>query len=221
MDKRHTDWAKARKLRGWAHSRGLHWRGATSIVPVQEAQGGWALTHLHGAAGLAGCLLSRVPQAVIQLRRGCLQLGVRLGSSDGDNWSDSRGGIAVTSHNGVDGSWGYFCCWSSSSSAVPGLPSSHWDPAWRQVQSVSMLRRPQFPTTVLINTSSYLGALTWYPVSCSSKLRYWYILIFIGPICKHAGGYFHPFILQEEVQGKNRKDNFSHHVFYYPTFLSE
>lgn len=140
---------------------GQHMSGGSA---VQEPR--WALTHLHGTAGLAACLLGRVPQAIVQLWRGRLQLGVCLGSSDGNDWSDSRAGVAVTSHDGVDGSWGYFCCWSSSSSAVPGLPSSHWHPAWKQGHSVSMRQRPQYPTTVLINTPSYSGGLTWYPISC-------------------------------------------------------
>lgn len=169
MDKLHIDWAVTKASQSCGDGHILE--GCTRGVPHQSCQRraggtGWALTHLHGTAGLAGWLLSRVPQAVVQLRRGRLQLRMRLGSSDGNNWSDSRGGIAVTSHNGVDGSWGYFCCWSSSSSAVPGLPSSHWHPAWRQVHSVSVLQRPQYPTTVLISIPSYLGGLTWYPISC-------------------------------------------------------
>lgn len=166
MDKFYTGWAKARMQ---AVGTGTFSRVAlegSHTNPARAGGRGWALTHLQGAAGLAAWLLSRVPQAVVQLRRGRLQLGMCLGSSDGNNWPDSRGGIAVTSHNGVDGSWGYFCCWSSSGSAVPGLPSSHWHPAWRQVHSVSMLQRPQYPITVLISTSSYLGGLTWYPISC-------------------------------------------------------
>lgn len=166
MDELHIGWAKARRT---AVGMGTFSRAALDgfhINPASAGGTGWALTHLHGTAGLAGWLLSRVPQAVIQLWRGCLQLGMCLGSSDGNNRSGSCGGIAVTSHNGVDGSWGYFCCWSSPSSAVPGLPSSHRHPAWRQVHNVSMLQGLQYPTTVLISTPSYLGDLTWYPISC-------------------------------------------------------